>query len=107
FYKIGRFVLLHRVEFARLVVDQIGHWISDPKLADCDERSRIVHGAAYGAFAALALLLESHGPAELRAFRESLRGHIERAQSDVREQLYVTQFFLDLLSAEKAGELGE
>ena len=106
FYQIGRFVLEHRIEFARLVVDQVGCWITDPKLADCDARSRIVHGAAYGAFAALATLLQSHGADEMKAFREALRGHIERAQVDVRDQLYVTQFFQDLLSAEKANELG-
>ncbi|HXP62005.1 MAG TPA: hypothetical protein VN829_16030 [Dongiaceae bacterium] len=107
FYKIGRFIIAHREEFARLVVDQMTHWINDPKLADCDERSRIVHGAAYGAFAALATLLESHGADQLREFREFLRGYIEGAQQDVRDQLYVSQFFQDLLSAEKAGFFGE
>jgi hypothetical protein len=91
-YKLGRYVIEHRAEFARLVVDQIGCWISSPELAECDERSRIVHGAAYGAFAAMATLLESHGADELLKFRGYLRAHVERAQVDVREQLYVSRF---------------
>lgn len=107
FYRIGRFIIARRAEFARLVVDQIGCWVNDPKLLDCDERSRIVHGAAYGAFVALATLLESHTAPELRAFREYLRDYIEGAQRDLREQLYVSQFFQDTLSAVKAGFFGE
>jgi hypothetical protein len=107
FYKMGRFIIANRAEFARLVVDQIGCWVNDPKLRDCDERSRIVHGAAYAAFAALAYLLESHGAPEVRAFRDWLRGYIEGAQKDVREQLYVSQFFQDILSADKAGFFGD
>jgi hypothetical protein len=105
-YKLGRYVIEHRAEFARLVVDQIGHWISSPALAECDERSRIVHGAAYGAFAAMATLLESHGADELRKFREYLQGHLERAQVDVRDQLYVNQFWQDVLSALKENRFG-
>jgi len=50
FCMIGRYLMQHRKEFTRLVLDQMGHWIESRALADCDHRARIVHGAAYASF---------------------------------------------------------
>ena len=106
FYKLGRFILAHREEFGRIMVEQVGHWIKDPKLMSCDDRSRIVHGAAYGAIFALVTLLQSHEAKQLREFKEFLRYHIEGAQRDVRDQLYVTMYFEHLLGAERSNQFG-
>ncbi|HVM51258.1 MAG TPA: hypothetical protein VMU04_24725 [Candidatus Acidoferrum sp.] len=106
-YKMGRFILANREEFARLVMGQIGFWTKDPKLANCDDRSRIVHGAAYSAFVALASMLETHGAEQFAQFKESVRGHVEGAQADVRDQLYVTLYFEHLLNAVKQEGFGD
>jgi len=106
-WKLGRFILENRAEFARLLVQQVEYWSKDPKLVNCDDRSRIVHGFAYAGVVALAALLETHGPVAFTQFKEFVRGHIAGAQEDVRDQLMVSQFFQDLLSAEKMDMFGE
>ena len=106
-YKLGRYLLTRREDFARLTIEQMGFWMKDPKLVNCDDRSRIVHGAAHSAFVALASMLgscpEPDGPASLTHFKQFVRKHIEAAQGDMRDQLYVTHFFDHLLGAWRAG----
>jgi hypothetical protein len=107
FYRLGRFIIEHREEFSELVLGQIDVWVKDAKLRDVEERTRILHGAAYGAFAALSWMLESHTAQELHEFKLFLRGYVEVAQKDVKDQLFVSLFFEDVLSAAKAGFFGE
>jgi hypothetical protein len=106
FHWLGRYLLQRRQEFARRVMEHLHLWIESKALLGCDERARIVHGAAYASFYALVGMLESHEPPELHGFKEFLLGHVEKAVDEVREQVYVNQFWTDLLAALKFDEFG-
>jgi len=58
FCMLGRNLMQHRLEFARLAMGQMNYWIESKALSDCEHRARIVHGATYASFAALAAMLE-------------------------------------------------
>jgi hypothetical protein len=106
FFLLGRYVLEHRTEFARLVMDQMHLWMEATGLADCEDRSKIVHGTSYCAFAALAGMLQSHPAEAVRRFRDFVAGQVEKAAGEVREKQYVSQFWTELVAAGKANELG-
>jgi len=85
FYLLGRYVLENRVEFARIAMEQMHQWMELPTLADCEDRSKIVHGTAYCAFAALVSILQSHLAEDLRRFKAYVAAHVERAAGEVRK----------------------
>lgn len=106
FYLIGRYILENRKEFSELMLKAMQGWLATKQLLDCDERTRIVHGASYSAFASLSTMLESHEAEDLRGFKAFLGTHAEKAQKDVHDQVYVNQFWTDIIAAVKAGEFG-
>jgi hypothetical protein len=106
FFLLGRYILEHRQEFARLAMEQMKVWMESKALQGCDSRSKIVHGASYAAFAAMVALLQSHPAEELRNFRNYMVAHVAKSVAEQSEKLYVNQFFTDLLAAMKAGEFG-
>jgi hypothetical protein len=104
---LGRYLMRHRPEFARLTIQQMKSWMESQALSHCDDRARLVHGAAYSAFAAMVGLLESHPAEDLVAFKQYLVGHVERAAVEVRERVNVNQFWTDLLAALHVHAFGE
>jgi len=107
FYLLGRHILRNRKEFARLTLDQMKGWIDKRGGTIKDARARIVHGASYAAFAAMAALLQSHGADLLNGFAEFLQQHCVEAVSEVKEQVNVNQFWTDLLAALTSNAFGE
>src|ERR1051326_330502 len=107
FCMIGRYLMQHRTEFARLVMEQLKHWIESKALGNCDHRARIVHGASYASFAALAAMLETHSADELVRFKQFLLGYVQNAVEETKLRSSLIQFFTDMISALKYGEFGD
>jgi hypothetical protein len=99
FFLLGRYLMKNRAEFARLTIQQMKSWLESKALSHCDDRARLVHGAAYSAYCAMVGLLQSHPAEELVAFKQYLVDHVERAAVEVRERVNVNQFWTDLLAA--------
>jgi len=109
FYLLGRYILRNRKEFATKALAHMNQWLKSQEMATIDQRARIVHGASYGAFAALAEMLKSHQPNDLTKFRAFLLGHCGEAVQAVREKVNVNIFWrhlLDALSSDAFGETG-
>ena len=106
FYAIGRYLMRHRAEFGKLVLQQMRSWMECKELVGVDDRARIVHGASYASFAALSSLLESHGAEDIRGFKEYLLGHVAEAVGEVQQHVWVNSFWGELLAANTAGEFG-
>ena len=104
---LGRYLLEHRAEFAALVLAQTREWLQSPAMGDIpDERARLVHGAGFAGFYGMVGLLESHGPEDLRGFREFLIGHCREALEDVDAQVNVNQYWRWALDAAKSDAFG-
>ena len=106
FFLLGRYVLEHRPEFARLGMEQLRLWMESQALVHCDSRSKLVHGVAYAGFAAMVSLLQSHTAEDLLGLRNYLVSQVGRAVAEQDQILYVNQFFDDFLAALRAGEFG-
>lgn len=107
FYVLGRHILRHRAEYARLALEGMRSWMENKELGSAvSPRARLVHAAAYGGIYGLVGLLRSHGPADLRAYRDYLIAHTRESSTEVREQVNVNQFWADLLAALKSDAFG-
>jgi hypothetical protein len=106
FFLLGRHILTHRAEFAKSVMQQLQAWVQLDVLSSGTMRAKIVQGAAYASFMAMAALLESHTSDELNAFRQYALERVAGATNEVREKEYSNQFWGDLVAAVKANELG-
>lgn len=99
FYQIGRYILRHRKAFAALSLAKMTEILNSEEMAQLNQRSRIVHCASYGAFAALAEILGTHSVEEMNSFRGSLVKHCAEAAGAVKDQVNVNLFWRDLLDA--------
>jgi len=107
FYLLGRFIMRHRKEFAELTLGMLKAWSGSKALAGGDERARIVYGASYAVFCAMANLLESHEKGELEEFKAFLVRHLDEAVREVQSKVMVNEFWTDLLSAMRNDAFGE
>jgi hypothetical protein len=85
--------------FAALLVATMDEWLKGPEMASINQRARIVHGAAFAAFKALAELLGSHAPSDTARFKDYLLRHCTEAVGLVRDRVNVNLFWRDLLDA--------
>src|SRR5881394_2157468 len=88
-------------------MDQLDSWMKSPVLLNCEERTRLVHGAAYAAFAAANALLDAAPAQRLIEFKDYLCQHAETAAGELRDREYVQQYVYDIISATSAGEMGK
>ena len=108
FFLIGRYILLHRKDFAVRTVKHMEEWLRSKDMVGVDERARIVHGACYGAFAALVEMLSPETfKDELLKYQQFLFKHCAEAAGAVRDQVNVNQFWRDLLDACKSNAFGD
>lgn len=61
FFLVGRHILRNRPDFAARTVAHMNEWLQSKDMIGVDERARIVHGAAYGGFAAMVEVLKLGG----------------------------------------------
>src|ERR1035441_6560553 len=87
------------LRFAALLVATMDEWLKGPEMASINQRARIVHGAAFAAFKALAELLGSHAPSDTARFKDYLLRHCTAAVGLVRDRVNVNLFWRDLLDA--------
>jgi hypothetical protein len=106
FVYLGRYIMRHRKPFATRVVELLREWMASPAMKVINERSRLVHGAAYAAYAALSELLGLNEVKLLEAFRSYLVEHCTTAVAEVQEQVNVNQFWRDLLDGLKSDAFG-
>ena len=76
-------------------------------MKNAEERSKRVHGLAFGAFLAAAELFGTSVPTHARGFKEYLVTHTIKAVQDVREEVNVNVFWQYLIDAYKVGEFGK
>jgi len=106
FYCLGRYVLRNRREYQRLVVEALARWMKSEDTAGADARARLVHGVAYAGFFAMVALLQSHGPDELKAYRDFLVRQTLAQVAEVARTMDANVFFEDILSAVEKGAFG-
>lgn len=97
----------NRPEFARITMDQLDSWMKSQLLLNCEERTRLVHGVAYAAFAAASAPLDATPAERLNEFKDYLCRHAEAAAWELRDREYVHQYFHDILSATSFGAMGK
>ena len=114
FFLIGRHLLRNRKKFGALTLAKMSEWMKLPEVAQIDQRARIVHGASYGALAAMIELLAIPEEKQLvlltqvlTHYREFLLRHATEAVQAVREKVNVNLFWRDLLDALSSDAFGE
>lgn len=103
---LGRYLMRNRPEFARTTMALLDSWMKSPVLLNCEDRTRLVHGVAYAAFAAASSLLDAAPAERLIEFKDYLCRHAETAAGELRDREYVQQHIHDIVSAASAGEMG-
>lgn len=111
YYVIGRFLMEHRPEFVKQMVDQLEKWMNSPEVLQHvpNERVRLVYGTGWSAFTALSKMIGGFG-AEERALNEGdfktfLFTFAEQALQDVINETFITRFWTDVLSALQRGRV--
>ena len=107
FYQLGRYILKNRKAFAALTLAKMEEWLKSKETALIGPRARIVHGASFGAFSALAEILKSHPESDLQKFRNNLMQHCADAVTAVSDQVNVNLFWRELLDALASDAFGE
>ena len=84
--------------------------VGQPETAGIDLRAKIVHGSIYGALKAMnSLLVKKRAPlpeAVIDGFKQHLVGAAKEAVKEVDTQVYLNQFWRDILDANEARAFG-
>ena len=107
YYLIGRFLMEHRAEFWALCEPEIKAWwegSEDVKKRVAHERVRYVYAVARAAFRALCHLLGTRRD-ELPAFDDACLRFAEIALQDVVDETFTNQFWGDILSGIRSGDI--
>lgn len=108
FHLFGRHALLNRKKFATRTMEILRGFVDDATITGMDERSRIVHGAAYAAFLAFNEIVgDVYGEPMKSAFRKFTIAHAQESERAVNERMNINEFWrntLDGLSSDAFGE---
>lgn len=107
FFHFGRFAMEHRKQFAARTVELMQLFLSDPRITGMDERSRMVHGAAYAAYTAYLELLGLPLGTMLEEFRTFTIGYARENEVTVNARMNIVEFWQDMLNANRQGAFGE
>ena len=105
FYRIGRFLMRHRKDYATSAINALQQWIQSPTMSDVDDRSRMVHGMAYAGFHAACEVfnIEMDG----KGYWQWLIEHCRASALEVQESVSVDLFWRELLNALVSNAFGE
>ena len=105
FYRIGRFLMRHRKDYATSAINALQQWIQSSTMADVDDRSRMVHGMAYAGFHAACEVfnIEIDG----KGYWSWLVDHCRASALEVQESVSVDLFWRELLNALASNAFGE
>ena len=102
FFFIWRQLLTRRADFVEMVMRVATEWFKAEDTKGIPERSRVTYALAYAAFAAATVIFESHGPAEVEAYRKFCIKQASSAADDVKSDVNMNVFIQDVVTAVKA-----
>jgi len=102
-HMIGRYLMDHRKEFNENLASLLSIWMRS-QLGIPDDRTRFVHGAAWGAFMALAEMLNV-STVKAEAFTAYTIKHANLAFDDVHDETMSNKFWNDVISAINRGNI--
>ena len=100
FFLLARHIMRHRAEFARQVNKALDEWL---RHEIPDARALRVYGTAFAGFTALSRMLGAFNEGAIEAFKEKLLASCHEQSSQVRNAIYVNQFWVDVLSCVQSG----
>ena len=109
FHRLGLYVIQHRAEFVEGFFGWLDRWMASP-LKDgegrvVESRIRMVNGVGYASWMAMVSLLESHGAADVTAFRKFMDAHVVNSSDEVKDEVNVNVFWQELTTAWSADAL--
>ncbi len=104
-FLFGRVLMERRPKFVKHVRFFLEQWLKNPGTKKLNEREKMGHGIHWASWMAMMALLESHSPDEIAAFKSFMLDHAARAASDVTSETNINIFWMDLITAWKAGEI--
>lgn len=104
FYKIGRYILRHRKEYAEMALKALSTWTSSKNMVGVDDRARMVHGLAYAGFVAACSVFNVG--LDLNAYEAWLIEHCKASAAEVQESVSVDLFWRELLTANESDAFG-
>ena len=105
YHQIFRFIMTHRNEFVSTMMDILDASMEKHKDTVPIDRIRFVHMAAYAAFAAVVILLDSDLIDGMKAFEEGMARHAVKAMDDVTDETFLQTFWRHVISGVHNGEI--
>ena len=110
FFHLGRFILQHREEYARLVMECLRRWEEAPDMKGVNPRARLVHGVAYAGFYAMVALCGQFGETisseQMKGYRDFLVRHCMAQATEVTRRMDANVFFENMLAAKERDAFG-
>ena len=105
FYRLGRYLLRRRKEYAQFVVSALSEWMRFPAMREVDDRARMVHGLAYAGFDAACKVFKAD--IDLVKYFEWLIPQTKTSAAEVQESVSVDLFWREVLTANESDAFGE
>jgi hypothetical protein len=104
FYRIGRFLMRHRKAYAASAVAALHQWVQSPKMAEVDDRTRMVHGMAYAGFHAACEVFNIE--MDMKGYWNWLVEHCRASAQEVQEGVSVDLFWREVMNAYASDAFG-
>ena len=100
-YHVGRWLMQNRKEFREGVLDMLDVWTRSETIRNsiANDRVRLVYGVAYCCFYTAAAMLGTLRQNDAQHFQQFIIAHGERGLQDVIEETFLSQFWLDVITA--------
>ena len=105
YYQIFRFIMTHRKEFVKVMMNILDTAMETHKDTVPNVRILFVHMAAYAAFATTVTLLKSELIDDMKAFENGIVQYALKAMDDVKDETFLQTFWRHVISGVHNGEI--